>query len=318
MPVYVNMWVNKSAPHSEFAEQLAIVLDEIEQDGAPKRFLNTEIKKLAINNQFAKIGMEFKPKVATDIDLYNIKNLLKSIVAAAGKSKIILILDEFQHLLTSPAFDNFLYALRTLLDTYGSRISVIFIGSSRTGMKAAFENDKMPFYQSAQINEFPILDDGFIAHCTKRLEVVYNIHINRLELLDFWHEINHSPHWIINLMRDIVTNQRSLPQAIAFIKEATRVEEGHDEVLKNLTATDKAVLLLLHYKRGLYSEESLRIIKAVGGKGTRGSIQSSERRLENKKIISTLPDKNVMIQLYGLIDAIEQSLSPELKLKIGI
>jgi len=66
------------------------------------------------------------------------------------------------------------------------------------------------------------------------------------------------------------------------------------------------------------SEESLRIIKAVGGKGTRGSIQSSERRLENKKIISTLPDKNVMIQLYGLIDAIEQSLSPGLKLKIGI
>ncbi len=318
IPVYVNMRGNTSAPHSEFAEQLAIALDEIEQDGTPKRFLNTEIKKLAISNQFAKIDMDFKPKVATDIDLSNIKILLKSLVEAAGKSKLILILDEFEHLMTSTAFDNFLYALRTLLDNYGSRISVIFIGSSSTGMKTAFVDDKMPFYQSAQINEFPTLDDGFLTHCTEKLEGVYNIHINRLELLDFWYEIDRSPHWIINLMRDMVANQRSLPQAISFIKEAIRVEEGHVELLKNLTATDKAVLLLLHYKRGLYSEKSVRIIRAIGGKGTRGGIQSSVRRLENKKIIITLPDKNVMIQPRRLIDAIKQDLPDEVKPWIGV
>ncbi|WP_210498774.1 P-loop NTPase fold protein [Vibrio crassostreae] len=316
MPIYINMWGNKSAPHTEFAEQLAIALDELKQEGALKRFLNTEIKKLAIGNQFAKVEMEFKPKAATDIDLSNIKSQLKAIVEAAGSSKVILILDEFQHLSTSSAFDNFLYALRTLLDTYGSRISVIFTGSSRTGMKAAFEDDKVPFYQSAQVNEFPVIDDGFIAHCTDRLKSAYNIHINRLELLDFWHEIDHSPHWIINLMREMVANQRSLPQAITFIKEAIRVEEGHDEVLKNLTATDKAVLFLLHCKRGLYSEESMRIIKATGGKATKGSVQSSERRLENKKIISVLPDKSIIIELYGLIDSIKKELPEEVKSKI--
>ena len=317
LPIYINMWGNKSAPHTEFAEQLTNALGELKQESTLKRFLSIEIQKLAIGNQFAKVEMEFKPKVATDIDLFNIKSLLKSIVKNARDSKVVLILDEFQHLSTSSVFDNFLYALRTLLDTYGSRISVIFTGSNSTGMKSAFEDDKVPFYQSAQINEFPVIDDGFIDHCEDRLKIAYGIHINRLELLDFWHEIDHSPHWIINLMREMVVNQCSLPQAITFIKEAIRVEEGHDEVLKNLTATDKAVLLLLHYKRGLYSEESAEIIKAVGGKGTKGSVHSSKRRLKNKKIISILPNKSVTIELYGLIDAIKKDLPEEVKSKVG-
>ncbi len=309
MPIYVNMWGNKSAPHTEFAEQLALALDELKQEGAVKRFLNTEIRKLAIGNQFAKVEMEFKPKPATDIDLSNIKALFKSVIEATGTSKIVLILDEFQHLSTTSAFDNFLYALRTLLDTYGARISVIFTGSSRTGMKAAFEDDKVPFYQSAQINEFPVIDDGFIDHCTNRLKNAYNIHINRLELLDFWHEIGHSPHWIINLMREMVANQLSLSLAITFIKEAIKIEEGHDTVLKNLTVTDKAVLLLLYDKRGLYSEDSMRFVRSIGGKGTKGSMQSSERKLENKKIISVLPNKTIIVELYGLIDAVRKELT---------
>lgn len=303
-PIYINMWGNKSAPHTEFVEQLAIALEELKHEGALKRFLNSEIQKLAIGNQFAKVEVEFKPKAATDIDLSNIKALLRSVVEAAGNSKIVLILDEFQHLSTSTVFDNFLYALRTLLDTYGSRITVIFTGSSRTGMKAAFEDDKVPFYQSAQVKEFPVIDDGFIEHCTNRLKDAYSIHINRLELLDFWHEIDYSPHWIINLMRELVANQRTLPQAIAFIKQAIKVEEGHEEILKNLTQTDKAVLLLLHSKRGLYSEASMAFVRSVGGKATKGSVQSSERRLENKKIISVLPNKSVIVELYGLVDAV--------------
>lgn len=185
LPIYINMWGNKSAPHTEFAEQLASALDEIKQEGALKRLLNTEIKKLAIGNQIAKVELEFKPKSASNADILNIKSLLKSIVEAAGNSKVVFILDEFQHLSTSSAFDNLLYTLRTVFDSYGSRISVIFTGSSRTGMKAAFEDDKVPFYQSAQVNEFPVIDDGFIEHCTNRLKDSYNIHINRLELLDF-------------------------------------------------------------------------------------------------------------------------------------
>ncbi|MGF1773106.1 ATP-binding protein [Vibrio wakamikoensis] len=308
LPIYINMWGNKSAPHTEFAEQLARALDEIKQEGALKRLLNTEIKKLAIGNQIAKVELEFKPRSASDADILNIKSHLKSVIEAAGGSKVVFILDEFQHLSTSSAFDNFLYTLRTLFDSYGSRITVIFTGSSRTGMKAAFEDDKVPFYQSAQVNEFPVIDDGFIEHCTNRLKDSYNIHINRLELLDFWNEIDHSPHWIINLMRELVANQRTLNQGVNFIREAIRAEEGHKDIIKNLTQTDKAVLLLLHAQRGIYSEASQAFVKKIGGKATRSAVQAAERKLESKMIISSLPNKKVIVELYGLIDAVWQDI----------
>lgn len=307
LPIYINMWGNKNAPHQEFIEQLSIALDELTKEGAVKKFLNTEIRKLALGNQFGKVELEFKPASATNIDLSNIKSVLNAVVERSGHRKVVLILDEFQHLSTSKAFENFLYSLRTLLDTLGSRITVIFTGSSRVGMKAAFDDDKLPFYQSAQINEFPHLDDGFIDHCVERLHTAYNINIDKLELLDFWNEIDQSPHWIINTIRDLVANQSTLSSAINYIRDAIKIEEGYEAILKTLTATDKACLYLLHSKRGLYSDSSMAFVNSVGGKATKSAVQSAEKKLERNGIISILPNKTVIVEIYGLVNEIKRS-----------
>ncbi|MGR5366918.1 ATP-binding protein [Photobacterium damselae] len=304
LPIYINMWGNKSAPHAEFIQQLSSVLHEIKNEGMVKRLLNSEIQKFAIGNQIGKVEVEFTAKSASDNEIKDIKAMIDDVVNGAGNKKVVFILDEFQHLSTSSAFDNFLYALRTVFDVYGARITVIFTGSSRTGMRAAFEDDQVPFYQSAQVKEFPVIDDGFIDHCVSRLHEVYGMDVNRLELLDFWHEIDHSPHWIINLMRELISNQWSLSRAIAFIREAIKTEESHNEIINGLTSTDKAVLLLLHAGKGIYSESSQAFIKRVGGRATKGSAQSSERKLVSKSIVSVLPNKRVIVEYYGLVDAV--------------
>lgn len=316
LPIYISMWGNKSAPHAEFAEQLAFALDELSKEGAVKKLLNTQIKKLAIGNHIARVELEFTPSVATDIDLNNIKSLLKKIIANSNGAKVVLILDEFQHLVTSKSFENFQYALRTLLDTLGSQITVIYTGSSRTGIRAAFEDPKLPFYQSATIQEFPTLDNGFITHCVERLDQAYDIKINRQELQDFWNEIDHSPHWIINLMREVVEKKMmykgfSLGTSIDFIREAIQEEEKHSEILQNLTITDKAVFILRCSGKGIYAESSFEYIKSMGGKATRSSVQASDKKLQLKRLMSILPNKKVISEVYGLINAVKNDLAEQ-------
>ncbi|MUJ20433.1 ATP-binding protein [Aliivibrio fischeri] len=314
LPIYVSMWGNKGAPHAEFAEQLAFALDELSKEGAVKKLLNTQIRKLAIGNHIAKVELEFTPSVATDIDLNNIKSLLKQIIAKSNGSKVVLILDEFQHLVTSKSFENFQYALRTMLDTIGTQITVIYTGSSRTGIRAAFEDPKLPFYQSATIQEFPRLDDGFVSHCVQRLDNAYDIKIDKLELTDFWNEIDHSPHWIINLMREVVekkmTNKGfSLGTSIEFIREAIKEEEKHSEILQSLSKTDMAVFLLRCSGKGIYNESAFEYIKSIGGKATRSSVQVADKKLQTKGLMTVLPNKKVITEVYGLVSAVKNNLT---------
>lgn len=311
LPIYISMWGNKSAPHSEFAQQLSVALDEISHSGAVKRLLNTQVRKLAVGNHVAKVEVEFEPVSASDADLTNINALLSQVIEKAGGQKVVLILDEFQQLVTSKHYDNFQYALRTLLDTVNTGISVIYTGSSRTGMRAAFEDDKMPFYQSAVIQEFPTLDDGFVDHCVSRLSEAYSIHVDRLELLDFWKETDYSPHWMINLMREVVEKKVmgrgfSLATSIELIRDAIAEEENHTSIIQGMSVTDKAVLLLRCAGKGLYSEASMRFVASLGGKATRSSVQSSEKKLQSKGIITTLPNKKVITEVYGLLDAVKK------------
>ncbi|MCY9874052.1 hypothetical protein [Vibrio barjaei] len=316
LPIYISMWGNKQSPHSEFAEQLSVALDEIGQEGAVKRLLNTQIRKLAVGNHVAKVELEFVPKVATDPELTNIKTLLNKVVEKAGTKKVVLIMDEFQHLVTSSAFDNFQYALRTMLDMLGTRITVIYTGSSRIGMKAAFEDDKLPFYQSAMIQEFPRLDDGFVKHCATRLKDVYGIDVDSLQLLDFWNETDKSPHWMINLVREIVDKKMngrgfSVGSSIELMREVIAEEESHREILMSLTDTDKAVFVLRCSGKGLYSEDSFAFVKSVGGKATRSAVQSAEKKLQGRGLITFLPNKKVITEVFGLLDAIKKTLDEE-------
>lgn len=220
-PIYISMQGN--APYVELAKQLAIALDELENDGVHELSLHSDIIKQYKENLFADMALESQPRAPTSIELLNIKLHLNSLVEVVGSSKIVLVLDDFQHLSTSSAFDNFIYALRTQFDEYGSRITVIFIGSSR--VQLLFEDDQAAFYQSAQVKEFPTIDDGFVDYCVNRLKDD-NVHINKQDLLEFWAEIDLSPYWMVKLMHEMVENHRDFIQAIARIREEVRAGKG--------------------------------------------------------------------------------------------
>lgn len=305
IPVYVSMWANKSYPHIEMIEQLDATRHELQKEGTIKRILSAEVKKFALGNSLAKVELEFAGAAATQEQLASVRASLAQLIEAAAPRRVVLMLDEFQHLITDDAFDDFQHALRTALDIHDDSLSVIYTGSSRAGMEAAFNDSDLPFYHSAQIKDFPQIDDGFIDHCQSKLKKSYNIDVDKLQLFVFWQEMDYSPYWMIQLIRHLVLEQCTLTAAIKYTKELVKAEEKHDELLKALTATEKAVLVLLSEKQGLYSGKSKEFLEKHGAHTTRSRIQSAEKSLKKKRIITILPNRKVIVEIIGLVDAIK-------------
>lgn len=45
----------------------------------------------------------------------------------------------------------------------------------------------------------------------------------------------------------------------------------------------------------------------MGGKATKSAVQRAEKKLERNGIISILPNKKVIVEIYGLVNEIKRS-----------
>jgi hypothetical protein len=73
------------------------------------------------------------------------EKLLAELEDKAGKKRLLLMIDEVQHLSTSRSFDPLTHALRTMLDKRQGRVKSIFTGSSRHYMNLLLNESQSPF-----------------------------------------------------------------------------------------------------------------------------------------------------------------------------
>ncbi len=316
IPVYISLWSDRSAPHNEFIAKLQAALLAIKNKSALRSLLNSDVTKLAVgNNSLGKLELEFKSAKAQSSELLQIRTLLCDLVEAAKGKRVVLLLDEIQHLVSDVVFNDLQHTLRSILDELGSSISVLYTGSSRAGMTAMFENPDLPFYHSAQPSEFPKIDDYFVDFCIQRL-TSYGLHFSNIELLEFWHEIDCSPYWMIQLMRRVVLELCSLSDGISFIREAISIDGNFDTLLKKMSAVEEVVLVRLANNQQLYSAQSYEYFKLLGIKTTRSTIQSAIGKLKTKRLLTRLPNGSYLIESSGLVSVIEakhKELSEKLK-----
>lgn len=166
---YANLWGYLDQPH--LAVRDALDTAATDSTGLGKRLTRwlPGLTKIGAGAEIAGIGkveadMEFakKPQSPATQDLTAIQTMLAKL--GTTKKPLLLLVDEVQHLSTSENFRVLAYFLRTQLDTLGTKVRVIFTGSSRAGLARTFQNADMPFYQSAANIKFPDLDDGFFVH----------------------------------------------------------------------------------------------------------------------------------------------------------
>ncbi len=78
--------------------------------------------------------------------------------------RVLLALDEVQHLATETSFEPLVFALRGMIDTNRKRVRVLYTGSSRSGLKKLFNRRNAPLFSSSQQIDLPDFGRGYLEH----------------------------------------------------------------------------------------------------------------------------------------------------------
>lgn len=183
IPVYISMWSNLNAPQKEIINKLQITLEHLGKKGALQSVLSSEITKVKALGITAEFGT-LDSVITTDDELIIISNLLRQLVEKAKKKRVILLIDEVQHLITAKEFSPLQYMLRTIFDELNETIGVLYTRSSRSGIEAMFNNKNMPFFNSANQVAFPLLGNDYVSHINAMLKKHFNLNYTTTELTE--------------------------------------------------------------------------------------------------------------------------------------
>lgn len=143
VPVYASFWDNRDDPTSALLQAIKGAL-------AQKGWFRRTTKG---------IGGAGAPDSATLAELRaQFNELLRK------NNRILLCLDEAQHLATSTAFESLVFFLRTIMDQNREKIRVMYTGSSRDGLRKLFSRRRAALFQSSSQIDLPDLGVGFIEH----------------------------------------------------------------------------------------------------------------------------------------------------------
>jgi hypothetical protein len=307
LPIYVNLWASLEKPQETFLHSLQNSLNNITDKSAVSSVLNAQIRKMEVGNSLiGKMGLEFGEQVPAieSGDLILIADLLQKLAETPG-CKPLLIIDEIQHLAQSSAFLPLQSALRTIFDTLGNTLPVIFAGSSRSGIQAMFSDNKMPFYNSAFMVEFPLLDEGFVQHCCELMVDHFGLHYDVHELASvFVQTFDSSPFWFSKLIQHLIMNKCAAAEAVDIVCDQIILDGDFDRLSRSLKPVDKAVLITIRQgKRKLYADETLQMIHQRFGLSVKASgITAALNKLQRRQLISQLGRSDYIIENAGFVD----------------
>ena len=335
-PVYINMWDNRDAPHETIISKLNDHIKALSSSSKEsiKQLMKSEVTKFEINAGVAKATIDtstVKPQLVSPSHVTQISDALIRLnkLADAADKRLLFILDEIQHLNSTNKFIPIQSCLRTNFDTY-HETSVIFAGSSRGGVAAMFntrsENFKvngktevveMPFFDSARLTEFPLLDSGFVEYLMGVVKSGFDIDSFDVDELErCFQAYDYSPFWFRRLLEQLISRTLTLEDAHKSILLSIREHNRIDEIIKKMNLIDKLVYLRLYCDIQPLSSDSvnwyMQQIKSIDKKDisfdkARNSATASIRKLERNQIV-TIHQNEYFFEITGLQDAIKENL----------
>lgn len=294
LTVYCSMWQNRSDP-------LAALLLALHKAAKPKTLgaklqnrLLHPFKKASLELEFTPLGKlkgeaEFHPpEMVSQAQLQRLPELIDEVVAAS-QGKVLLALDEIQHL-AKPEFQELVAALRTALDVRKKAVKTIFTGSSRNHLQMMFSQIKAPLFQFSQNTDFPDLDDGFVAFMADAFRQATGREMPAVDALAAFALLGHTPGLfhdaVERLMKMGGTDIRGVAQHV--LAEA-RAASGYAERLRHMRALDREVIRAVVHRAPLYNADTrTRISHAIGIEGeplTARQVQVAVDRLLAEQII---------------------------------
>lgn len=303
--VYASLWANVNAPHVAILDALnAAVETGRRRESITRKLLETAINRVRIDALGIGAELEFADHPAAPVaqDTTAIDSLIDAL-SQGRRTKLLLMLDEIQHLGTERAFLPLVYSMRTTLDRLRA-VRVVFCGSSRGAVRKMFGEHDAPFYGFATEVELPDLGPDFTNFLSEVFRRLTQRHIDSEMLWKHFEALDRNPFYARQALKSMALDP-ALPMRDAFdqVLAAVAEQNDYDGIWGRLTLLER--LLFLKVARnpgsaGLHSQESItRLSEATGSPVTRGMVARHLRRLVANHLISATGRGHYQVEMSG-------------------
>jgi len=303
IPVYASLWQNINAPHEALMSAIEETLAVLDKKIPFSSLLNKKIKKTSLGNELiGKFELEFadNPKRPESNQLIRLDQLITKLQEKAKKKTVLLLVDEVQHLATSPRFDALTHALRTMLDKRSGKVKAIFTGSSRHYMNLLFNKTQSPFYHFVETVPFPDLGDAFIEFLLERLRKYHEKKISMKALSAAFMAIDRSPYWMMKVISHMITFDETLNVSLEYVLQLIEAAEGFEELAKQLKPIDVIVFMALCNNMSPFSKALLKKIdQETSVKGVYPNVQRSLKRLIGYSLVTQISKGEYQVERPG-------------------
>jgi hypothetical protein len=244
---YASFWQMPTSP-------LAILLYELDQ----------AIRADPITTRLARGTLALSPKLRLrdpsrrgeiEIDLSDLKGkapedhllLLDQYCEKLSNQKhpTILLFDEFQEILHAPEANAIMASLRTALDKRKTGLSVVFTGSSQSGLKRVFSQRDAPFFNFATEITLPPLPDAFVTQQLKAFHETYRGRVAAETAQAAFEDFDRNPLMFQIWLNALPLNGFDDAAARAQVTQQMAETGGYDRTWLDLSPIQRAMLRLL-------------------------------------------------------------------------
>ena len=297
LPVYADLWLQKSAPLEAINHALEESLDDVTVPGSEVgRLARTTVRKVGALGASVDFGDAPARRPLPSVRLQRPPRLRRpsplpqpsSPVRRRRRKPILLMLDEIQALGEVAGGEKIIATLRAVLHKRRDILKSVFTGSSQETMVRMLSTAGSPMYQFTQLLDFPVLGDEFLQQLADHFAEVHPGKSLSLEdLRRVFARIGFKP----GLMRDLVKSlsAEGLTDVDAGVKRfllEDRQVVGWSALLQPHDLFERAVLLTIAQGLPPMGRDTLDTLATVqGSRPTVAKVRAAIERLRRAGLL---------------------------------
>lgn len=303
--VYASLWADIDAPQKGLLAALRMATDaKRKRRSITRTVLTAAVNRVKVDalGIGAEIAFAEKPKTTSSAELEEIDQLIDAL-NTGKRTKLLLILDEVQHLGTEKAFMPLMFALRSSLDQRRD-VRVVYSGSSRGGIRRMFGDHDAPFYGSSTEIELPDLDRAFTDFLAATFKQLARRSLNATALWAHFKRVDRNPFYAREALKLMALEPSlTLPAAMDRLLTAIAEQNGYLGKWAALNALDRALFLAIAENpdtAGLHGKDSLATLSEATGKPVTAPLVGRRlQRLVEQNLVSRTKRSTYQIELPG-------------------
>jgi hypothetical protein len=285
VPVYIDLWSARSDPGSVIADRLRAETQKLWGAITGKK----EISGASFGIGGVTVGAQVNRPAVQEPDgaERRISCWMSRLAEAAGKRKILLLLDEVQSLGRAANGVDIAASLRAGMQTNFGRYEAVFTGSSRDQLAAMFKDLRAPLWNYGDEQLFPPLGKEFSDYLSRRFEEVTGRPIDPEQIWRAFQAVGFNPQTLSGIVRTMAIDGRTRIDD-EDIEQLAAAHIAWDREIKfnALPPLERAILVAVSAKAPPFGADAIRYYTDVtGATVTTSAVQKAMNRLRNESVL---------------------------------